>query len=250
MRFTLKAIFDKPAPPIYFECVHCHFTHSTGVPMKKIAAVFAIILPGYSCIASAAPITALQTTVVEMPAVNIIANNGDTYTQAPGITWNGAGGLFGFTESYGFALNGNWSGTPPYAGVNSATGTMQFNFAQPVSAVGGLLNYSSAFSGPVISIYDSSNNLLESSKISFRTDGTGEFHGFQLADPSISSFRLSGSFVALRNLTILASTPLTPVPEPETYAMLLAGLGVMGAVARCRRPMRREKEKVFRPSNC
>jgi len=27
---------------------------------------------------------------------------------------------------------------------------------------------------------------------------------------------------------------VTPVPEPETYAMLLAGLGVMGAIARRR----------------
>jgi len=27
---------------------------------------------------------------------------------------------------------------------------------------------------------------------------------------------------------------MAPVPEPETYAMLLAGLGVMGAVARRR----------------
>lgn len=30
-------------------------------------------------------------------------------------------------------------------------------------------------------------------------------------------------------------TPTTPVPEPETYAMLLAGLGLMGFVARRRR---------------
>ena len=30
-------------------------------------------------------------------------------------------------------------------------------------------------------------------------------------------------------------TPTTPVPEPETYAMLLAGLGVMGAIARRRK---------------
>jgi hypothetical protein len=28
---------------------------------------------------------------------------------------------------------------------------------------------------------------------------------------------------------------LAPVPEPETYAMLLAGLGVMGAVVRRRK---------------
>ena len=30
-------------------------------------------------------------------------------------------------------------------------------------------------------------------------------------------------------------TPVTSVPEPETYAMLLAGLGVMGAMARRRK---------------
>ena len=28
---------------------------------------------------------------------------------------------------------------------------------------------------------------------------------------------------------------VTPVPEPETWAMLLAGIGLMGAVARRRR---------------
>ena len=30
------------------------------------------------------------------------------------------------------------------------------------------------------------------------------------------------------------SFSVTPVPEPESYALLLAGLGLMGAVARCR----------------
>lgn len=30
------------------------------------------------------------------------------------------------------------------------------------------------------------------------------------------------------------SVPVNPVPEPETYAMLLAGLGLMGAVIRRR----------------
>ncbi|MBT9491644.1 MAG: PEP-CTERM sorting domain-containing protein, partial [Paucibacter sp.] len=32
-----------------------------------------------------------------------------------------------------------------------------------------------------------------------------------------------------------AESPLTPVPEPETYAMLLAGLGVLGLLQRRRR---------------
>lgn len=34
----------------------------------------------------------------------------------------------------------------------------------------------------------------------------------------------------------IAVTPLTPVPEPETYALMLAGLGALGFVARRRRP--------------
>lgn len=36
-------------------------------------------------------------------------------------------------------------------------------------------------------------------------------------------------------LTLNVNATVTPVPEPETYAMLLAGLGIMGAVARRRK---------------
>jgi hypothetical protein len=39
------------------------------------------------------------------------------------------------------------------------------------------------------------------------------------------------------NLSVV-NTPVTPVPEPETYAMLLAGLGLMAGMAR------RQKQRV------
>ncbi|MEO6746456.1 MAG: FxDxF family PEP-CTERM protein, partial [Caldimonas sp.] len=32
-----------------------------------------------------------------------------------------------------------------------------------------------------------------------------------------------------------ANFSITPIPEPETYALMMAGLGVMGFVARRRR---------------
>ncbi|MDN5836273.1 MAG: FxDxF family PEP-CTERM protein, partial [Nitrosospira sp.] len=38
------------------------------------------------------------------------------------------------------------------------------------------------------------------------------------------------------NLSITTSLNLAPVPEPETYAMFMAGLGLMGFMARRRQP--------------
>ena len=53
--------------------------------------------------------------------------------------------------------------------------------------------------------------------------------------PSYVNFGLGGSgqHWALDNLTIDQSA--APVPEPETYAMMLAGLGLLGAAARRRK---------------
>jgi hypothetical protein len=38
------------------------------------------------------------------------------------------------------------------------------------------------------------------------------------------------------NLTLFARDITDPVPEPETYALMLAGLGIMGFIAKRRRP--------------
>ncbi|CAM8670038.1 PEP-CTERM protein-sorting domain [Comamonadaceae bacterium] len=48
-------------------------------------------------------------------------------------------------------------------------------------------------------------------------------------DTAVTKMLVIGAFVQGE------SFPVTPVPEPETYAMLLAGLGVLGAVARRRK---------------
>ena len=44
-----------------------------------------------------------------------------------------------------------------------------------------------------------------------------------------------GNVPAYSNLTLFARDVTTPVPEPESYAMFLAGLGAMGFMARRRR---------------
>jgi len=55
-----------------------------------------------------------------------------------------------------------------------------------------------------------------------------EFNSTGLINSSLSSTRRTISFWRL-------STPITAVPEPETYAMFLAGLGLLGFVSRRRK---------------
>ena len=40
--------------------------------------------------------------------------------------------------------------------------------------------------------------------------------------------------IGIKSYAIASPPPVSPVPEPETYAMLLAGLGLMGVIARRR----------------
>lgn len=67
----------------------------------------------------------------------------------------------------------------------------------------------------------------------FTTYGSPYFNGFT----GLTSIKLSGTgtnnarYVGVDNV----SFTITPVPEPETYALLLAGLGVVAAVARKRK---------------
>jgi len=85
---------------------------------------------------------------------------------------------------------------------------------------------------------NSSGDELERFTISIDTDADGydegKFVGFARTSADIYSFSLmgigsdDGSFVA-DNLLV------SSVPEPESYAMLLVGLGAIGAVARRRR---------------
>lgn len=67
----------------------------------------------------------------------------------------------------------------------------------------------------------------------FTTYGSPYFNGFT----GLTSIKLSGTgtnnarYVGVDNVSLT----ITPVPEPETYALLLAGLGVVAAVARKRK---------------
>ena len=68
------------------------------------------------------------------------------------------------------------------------------------------------------------NIVGNNSTFNFNLLSAGEYH-----------IDFTGTVTGAHGGAYLAALHVTAVPEPETYAMLLAGLGVMGAIARRRK---------------
>jgi hypothetical protein len=208
--------------------------------------------------AHAVPVVALTgSTTFAIPLSNLFNNGPETI--APGITWTSDGtprpGVFGYNGGYGFITNGTWDSGLPMIGSDGATSGMRIDFAAPVAGVGAYMNYAPGQGNPaVISIFDSANTLLESYTLSFLVDTSqvglnttragnnlGEFHGFLQSASNISYMTFSGSYIGAANLETVA---VGAVPEPETYALMMAGLGVMAFVARKRKHAPKRAERV------
>ena len=97
-------------------------------------------------------------------------------------------------------------------------------------------------SGDAINIY-SASGVLQASVSFGASDASAPYQTFDnaagLNNTSISQLSVvgvNGAFVASGSVGEIGSPgSIAAVPEPETYAMLLAGLGLVGAMARKRR---------------
>lgn len=119
--------------------------------------------------------------------------------------------------------------------------TINFSIASPSVLSGAANNLVLSFSA--LSIYDIAgltvnvwNNSHPFGSINFGSfAGNNQTYSFNL--PTAGNYHVditgnaTGAFGGAYGITLSAA----PVPEPETYAMLLAGLGVMGAIARRRK---------------
>jgi hypothetical protein len=134
--------------------------------------------------------------------------NGDYYANAPS--------MLGIVSPFGPSVFLNVAD-----GVNS---TLSFYYSSPDTITGALKAYSGL---------DGTGALLGSFDLAANNTGLADTWSqatFSFTGTALSfDFSASSNFVGFDNI---AANNITAVPEPESYAMLLAGLSIMGFVAR------------------
>lgn len=153
---------------------------------------------------------AIALTLVSAAAVQAATFNigalGNTYTNTVDVQGT-------FDDTYTFSLPGSFSGvTGGYIGFDfDGSGLNTFLTVGQGTPGAGLmvsLPINSTLGGVDVASYQSTFSLTSGGSYWFKLSGSG----------GLASYTVT----------------LAPVPEPETYALLLAGLGLMGAVARRR----------------
>jgi hypothetical protein len=116
-------------------------------------------------------------------------------------------------------------------GSISDTYTFDIGSASPVESASNLLTMSSilGISGFGVELFNSANFSLGTATFS---SGNYVLNTGPLAVANDYYFKVTGMATGTGGGNYTFS--LAPVPEPASYAMLLAGLGIMGAVARRR----------------
>jgi hypothetical protein len=141
---------------------------------------------------------------------------------------------------YGLGGNGSFGGSATYIGVDSGGGYAQITFASEQTQFYGYWNYAPGFGdNATLSTLDASNNVLQSFDLTVLApiSTPGGFNAFQFrgidGTDKFSGIRFGGNYI------LLAATAdggaVGGVPEPASWAMLIAGFGLVGAAARRRR---------------
>jgi hypothetical protein len=150
----------------------------------------------------------------------------------------GRDGLTG-SEGYGFGDNGVTFGRP-IIGSNSSDAAISLRLAVPVSQFGVLVNYAlldgqPLGASPSISAFDAAGRMVGRFDLftaaPINTPGAINAFAFRgISADGIARLDVAGSFIA-----VAGGTGVAAVPEPGSWALLIAGFGLVGATLRQRR---------------
>ena len=209
-------------------------------PRPLLAVTLAAALGAVST-ASHAALTAFTTSASF--AVATLASATDAFNLLPidfiASPSNRTIGPYSYVASAPGGLFGAGSAANPWLSTNLSGATLTFgSFGGGVSAIGGSF-FGSDIAGAFLagqnltltamdsvgaSLTQTINNSIQTSFLGFASTGTLVSLAVSIASPN--------AFAAVDNLVLAQAAP---IPEPETYAMLLAGLATLATIGRRRR---------------
>lgn len=163
-----------------------------------------------------------------------------------GVSFSSASAFtYGQTNDVDLGINGSWGDGSSFLSfdiIGTMTMTISFNglTTRSFGADWSLYEQDGDARGLTVQAFDKNGKLLESFTTArdgvdlddnelAGTTNASFFQGIRRKQADIASITITGDRIVMDNFTYTAA-----VPEPEGYAMFLAGLGIMGVMARRR----------------
>ncbi len=213
-------------------------------PLIAVALLAAAALPARATLIDAPAAVGSALTVVDFEAFDGLLTSGPV-TLAPGIVFTGDSRAELGAASRDLGDNGLWTviGNADRSGhfaAGGVAGELRFTFTGALTSGAGA--YVSLYTNAVlpfpltleVSAYGQNNQIIETHNITFNAASgsfgydEGLFVGITRGQADIRAIAFKGVGIVADNLTVSA------VPEPQAYALMLAGLGVLGLLARRR----------------
>lgn len=195
----------------------------------------AALAPAQAALITDSAALGLSATLVDFEAFDGLLTSGPELV-APGVTFTGDTGSELGANNRDLGENGLWGAAGKFVAA-AGIGELRFSFAQLMSSAGAFVNHYAIPNLPlnmVVSVYGDSNQIIETFNYSVSTDAfgynEGQFLGITRANADIRSISFKGLGVVVDDLKFT-----TAVPEPQSYALMALGLGLLAAVAKRRR---------------